>query len=66
MTTAIMILGGEYFAWKVDTMKCWIERTDYLEPNKWWKRLLYKIFPPREEHYIIAKGNKIERIEAMW
>ena len=68
MATQIFVKrNGEYFAGYIEIMDAWIDRTDYLESNNWFKRNIWrKLFVPKEFHAIIAKGNRIYDIEAEW
>lgn len=67
MATQIFIKkNGEYFAGYINIMDGWIDRIDYLEPIGWFDKIKYLLFPLKEFHAIIAKGNKINNIEAKW
>ncbi len=47
-------------------MDGWITRIDYLEPVGIINMIKHKLFPKKEFHAIIAKGNKIHDIDAEW
>jgi len=68
MATQIFVKrNGEYFAGYIEVMDAWIDRTDYLESNNWFKRnIWHKLFVPKEFHVIIAKGNRIYDILGEW
>lgn len=77
MATQIFVKqNGDYFAGEVDMSEqiidgvreqgCWIERIDHLEPIGFFNILRHWLFPEKEFHAIIAKGNKIHEIEADW
>ncbi len=68
MATQIFVKkSGEYFAGYVEVMDCWANRTDFLESDNWFLRnIWHKLFPPKEFHAIIAKGNRIHEIEGEW
>lgn len=67
MATQIYIKqNGDYFAGYMDIMDGWITRIDYLEPVGIINMIKHKLFPKKEFHAIIAKGNKIHDIDAEW
>ena len=68
MATQIFVKqNGEYFAGYIEIMDAWIDRTDYLESDNWFKRnIWHKLFRPLEFHAIIAKGNRIYDILGEW
>ncbi len=68
MATQIWVKkNGDYFAGYVEIMDAWIDRTDFLESNNWFLRnIWHKIFPPKEFHAIIAKGNIIHEIYGLY
>lgn len=67
MATQILIeKDGFYSMGYMDVMNGEINRIDYLEPIGWIDKIKYLLFPPKEFHTIIAKGNKIHGIEAKW
>lgn len=68
MATQIFVENnGEYYAGYINVMDAWIDQTDFLISDNWFLRnIWYKIFPPKEFHVIIAKGNRIHEIEGEW
>lgn len=70
MATQIFVKqNGEYFCGYIELKDkdTWIDRTDYLESDNWFKRnIWHKFFPPKEFHVIITKGNIIHEIEGKW
>ena len=68
MATQIFVEeNGDYFAGYIEIMDAWIDRTDFLVSDNWFLRnIWHKIFPPTEFHAIIAKGNRIHEIDALY
>lgn len=77
MATQIFVKeDGEYFSGWIDfpeqmidgerEYQTWIERTDYLEPVGLINIIKHKLFPKKEFHVIIAKGNQIHGINGNW
>ena len=77
MVTAIFIKqNGEYFAWKLNFSEqlidgvreqgCFVDRIDHLEPVGIINIIKHKLFPEKEFHAIIAKGNRIHDILGEW
>jgi hypothetical protein len=67
MATQIFVKqSGDYFAGYIDVMNGWINRTDHLEPIGFINILKHWLFPQKEFHAIISKGNQIHGIIAEW
>lgn len=77
MATQIFVKqNGEYFAGWIDLSEqlvdgerergAWIERIDYLEPIGLFNVIKHKLFPEKEFHVIIGKGNRIHDIDGEW
>lgn len=67
MATQIFVKqNGDYFAGYIEVMDAWIDRIDYLKPVGFFNIMKHRLFPEKEFHAIIAKGNKIHDITAEW